>query len=204
MSDGRFVRVLTALVMSGGLTASAAAQDRPAAGFTREVFGGFGYEHAFINPNAPDFDFLDLGGGFRMRRQSPLALEFGFTHSIAGGEPQPVTIGYRQVTATTLASANLSYFFFGKSGDRKVAPFLGGGIGVVVRHDLTNLISSGGRLQIEPQPRHDTRWNTAFNGAAGVRIVASRKVSITPEVRMFLTGAPFTLLRTSVTAGYQW
>jgi hypothetical protein len=168
------------------------------------VFAGIGYEHALIGPNAPDFDFLDVGGGFRMRRHSPFALEFDITHAFAGGEPQPVTVGYRMVTATTLASANLSYFFFGQSGDRKAAPFLGGGIGVALRHDLTNLISSGGRLQIDSQPRHDTRWNTAINGAGGVRIAVNRNVSITPEVRLFLTGAPFTLFRTSVTAGYQW
>jgi hypothetical protein len=202
----RFAPFVAALVLTGAAAGRATAQDRPVAGFSREVFGSFGYEHAIINPDAPDVDFLDVGGGFRMRRHSPLALEVAVSHAIAGGEPQPVgfAVGYRVVTATTLASANLSYFFFGQSGDRKVAPFLGGGFGVVVRHDRTNLTVVGGRPQIEPQPHHDTRWNTALNAAAGVRIVAAKKVSITPEVRMYLTGAPFTPIRTSVTAGYTW
>ena len=194
------------LALMAALSAPADAQDQPVAGFSREVFGSFGYEHAIIGPDAPDFDFLDVGGGFRMRRHSPLALQFDISHAIAGGEPQPVgfAVGYRVVTATTLASANLSYFFFRHSGDRKVAPFLGGGFGVVVRHDRTNLTVVGGRPQIEPQPHHDTRWNTALNGAAGLRVAAGRKMSITPEVRLYITGAPFTLVRPSVTAGYHW
>jgi hypothetical protein len=206
MSDCRVGRVLSALAVLAGLTAPAAAQDQPKAGFTHEVFGGIAYQHAFINPDAPDFDFLDVGGGFRMRRHSRVGLEFDVIHSIAGGEPQPVSfaVGYRRVTATTLASANLAYFFFGPSGDRKAAPFLGGGLGVVVRHDVTNLSLVGGRPRIDPQPHTDARWNTALNFAAGIRIAAGRRVSITPEARLYLTGAPFTLLRTSVTAGYQW
>jgi hypothetical protein len=200
-----FLPSMVALALTAAVSAPAGAQDQPAAGFAREVFGTFAFDYNHLGPDAGGFNQLALGGGVRLRRKSPLGWECGMSHGIAGEQPTPVgVVGFRIVTATTLASANLSYFFFGKDGERRAAPFLGGGVGVLVRHDLTNVETAGGRLQILPEAYHDTRWDGAVNVTGGVRIAAGKHLSITPEARLYLSGSPFTVFRGSVSAGYHW
>lgn len=100
-------------------------------------------------------------------------------------------------SALTVASADLLVYF----SERRFQPFVGAGLGVVW-HEGTRLC-----VPFCKDPRADSEdFRTTEQGSSwtgGVRILASRRLTLTPEIRIYST-KHYSVVRPSIAAGFRW
>jgi hypothetical protein len=108
------------------------------------------------------------------------------------------------LTSTTLASVNVLYPL---SGTSRTGPFVTGGIGAMWTRETTSVTSLAGNLPLLAEVEAGGT-GLAVNAGAGFRMLVVQRLSFRPELRIYSSTVQsrlnLSVIRFSVTAGYQW
>lgn len=151
--------------------------------------------------DAYDYEFFTtLGVGAALHPWSRVSVEFEVDRP-----REPLPPGWYGTRETTIASANVSYFFAGKAAaavvgaGSRLQPFLTGGVSAVWWQHRT--LTRAGEYANEWR---DTVIEEDIGG--GVLIPLTRAASVRPEIRWYgyLSRRGPALIRASISAGYRW
>lgn len=155
--------------------------------WTPEVSASVGLGHVFRYDDETFGDSLNAGGAVAIAHQSGLVIEFE-ADRVFGLEPKPAPCGLVNNTCVgdgrygpreaTVASLGVHYRFKGE----RIQPFLFAGVGVLWTATLHTTTYAGTRpaVMVESESR-DHGFGPDLG--AGLRIVLSPHVAISPEIR---------------------
>lgn len=177
-----------------------------------EASASVGLGHVFRFDDETFGDRLNVGAAITVAHQSGLALEFG-TERVLGLTPKPAPCGLVNNTCigdgrygprqALVASLVVGYRF----GHRRVQPFVVGGIGMLWTASLqtTTYASTKPAVMVERESRDR---GVGPDLGAGVRMMVSRRIAISPEIRWldasWLSRENLAITRLGVRSTYSW